>query len=34
VRNTLASTDGPGTNTETVEVKARTYTGDIVIRRS
>ncbi|VVJ20260.1 Uncharacterised protein [Amycolatopsis camponoti] len=34
VRNTLSATDGPGASTETVEVKAHTYTGDIVIRRA
>jgi hypothetical protein len=34
VRNTLSATDGPGGSTETVEVKAHTYTGDIVIRRA
>jgi DUF4097 and DUF4098 domain-containing protein YvlB len=34
VRNTLAPSDGPGGNTETVEVKAHSYTGDIVIRRA
>jgi DUF4097 and DUF4098 domain-containing protein YvlB len=34
VRNTLSATDGPTGNTETVEVKAHTYTGDIVIRRA
>ncbi|HEY3465942.1 MAG TPA: DUF4097 family beta strand repeat-containing protein [Amycolatopsis sp.] len=34
VRNTLTPSEGPGGTTETVEVKARTYTGDIVIRRA
>lgn len=34
VRNTLTASDGPGGSTETVEVKAHTYTGDIVIRRA
>ena len=34
VRNTLSPTDGPTGTTETVEVKAHTYTGDIVIRRA
>jgi hypothetical protein len=34
VRNTLTPSDGPGGTTETVEVKAHTYTGDIVIRRA
>lgn len=34
VRNTLSAADGPGGSTETVEVKAHTYTGDIVIRRA
>ncbi|WP_103353673.1 DUF4097 family beta strand repeat-containing protein [Amycolatopsis sp. CA-128772] len=34
VRNTLTPSDGPAGTTETVEVKAHTYTGDIVIRRA
>jgi DUF4097 and DUF4098 domain-containing protein YvlB len=34
VRNTLSAADGPGGSTDTVEVKAHTYTGDIVIRRA
>jgi DUF4097 and DUF4098 domain-containing protein YvlB len=34
VHNSLTAADGPGPSTETVEVKARTYTGDIVIRRA
>lgn len=34
VRNTLSAADGPGGSTETVEVKAHTYTGDIVVRRA
>ncbi|MFI6846911.1 DUF4097 domain-containing protein [Kitasatospora sp. NBC_00085] len=34
VRNTLASTEGPGGANETVEVRGRTQLGDIVIRRS
>ncbi len=33
VHNTLTPTAGPGTD-ETVEVRAHTYTGDIVIRRA
>ncbi|MEV4053781.1 DUF4097 family beta strand repeat-containing protein [Amycolatopsis sp. NPDC049688] len=34
VRNTLTPSEGPGGSTETVEVKAHSYTGDIVIRRA
>jgi DUF4097 and DUF4098 domain-containing protein YvlB len=34
VRNTLSAADGPGGSTESVEVKAHSYTGDIVIRRA
>ncbi|SFW90940.1 DUF4097 family beta strand repeat-containing protein [Amycolatopsis australiensis] len=34
VRNSLTATEGPGGTSETVEVKARTYTGDIVVRRA
>ncbi|MET8851773.1 DUF4097 family beta strand repeat-containing protein [Amycolatopsis sp. NPDC004625] len=34
VHNTLTPSDGPGGTTETVEVKAHSYTGDIVIRRA
>ncbi|CAM5329058.1 DUF4097 family beta strand repeat-containing protein [Streptomyces abikoensis] len=33
VRNTLAVADGPGKAEETAEVKVRTYSGDVVIRR-
>jgi DUF4097 and DUF4098 domain-containing protein YvlB len=34
VRNSLEASDGPGPSDETVEVRARTSYGDIVIRRS
>jgi DUF4097 and DUF4098 domain-containing protein YvlB len=34
VHNTLTPSDGPGGTTETVQVKAHTYTGDVVIRRA
>ncbi|MEW9528205.1 DUF4097 domain-containing protein [Microbispora sp. NPDC049125] len=34
VRNDLTPSEGPGTSGETVEVRARTSVGDIVIRRS
>ncbi|MDX3194431.1 DUF4097 family beta strand repeat-containing protein [Streptomyces sp. MN03-5084-2B] len=34
VHNTLAPSDGPSGTAETVEVKAHSYTGDIVIRRA
>ena len=34
VRNELNATDGPGTATETVQVRARTYTGPIVVHRA
>jgi len=34
VRNELASAAGPESNDETVEVCARTYVGDIVVRRA
>lgn len=34
VRNELAATTGPGDTDETVEVRARTTVGDILIRRS
>ncbi|MFE1957796.1 DUF4097 domain-containing protein [Streptomyces sp. NPDC059479] len=34
VRNSLSSAEGPGPSDETVEVRARTGLGDIVIRRS
>ncbi|MGW4523014.1 DUF4097 family beta strand repeat-containing protein [Amycolatopsis sp. NPDC004378] len=34
VLNSLTASEGPGGSTETVEVKAHTYTGDIVIRRA
>ncbi|MFC7328133.1 DUF4097 family beta strand repeat-containing protein [Marinactinospora rubrisoli] len=34
VHNALAAADGPGPSEETVEIHARTGTGDIVIRRS
>ncbi|WP_328443174.1 MULTISPECIES: DUF4097 family beta strand repeat-containing protein [unclassified Amycolatopsis] len=34
VHNSLAAADGPGQTDETVEVRARSYTGDIVVRRS
>jgi len=34
VRNSLTPTEGPGGTGDTVEVKAHTYTGDIVIRRA
>ncbi|MEU1625479.1 DUF4097 family beta strand repeat-containing protein [Streptomyces sp. NPDC020096] len=34
VRNSLGPAEGPGTSDETVEVRARTGLGDIVIRRS
>ena len=34
VRNSLEASDGPGPSEETVEVRARTSYGDIVIRRS
>ena len=34
VRNELDATDGPGTAPETVQVRARTYTGPIVIHRA
>ncbi|MGP3923286.1 DUF4097 family beta strand repeat-containing protein [Streptomyces sp. 8N616] len=34
VRNSLGPSEGPGTSDETVEVRARTGLGDIVIRRS
>lgn len=33
VRNSLGSADGPGDSAETVEVRARTTVGDIVIHR-
>jgi hypothetical protein len=34
VRNSLSPSEGPGTSDETVEVRARSGVGDIVIRRS
>jgi DUF4097 and DUF4098 domain-containing protein YvlB len=34
VRNSLTASDGPGPSDQTVEVRARTSFGDIVIRRS
>ncbi len=34
VRNSLTASDGPGPSDQTVEVRARTSMGDIVIRRS
>ena len=34
VRNSLEASDGPGPSEETVEVRARTSYGDIVIRRA
>jgi DUF4097 and DUF4098 domain-containing protein YvlB len=34
VRNLLTESDGPGQSDETVEVRARTVSGDITIRRS
>ncbi|QUH03252.1 DUF4097 family beta strand repeat protein [Saccharopolyspora erythraea] len=34
VRNHMAESDGPGRSDETVEVRARTFHGDIVIRRA
>jgi DUF4097 and DUF4098 domain-containing protein YvlB len=34
VRNELATTSGPESTDETVEVRARTYVGDIVVRRA
>ncbi|GAA4909696.1 DUF4097 domain-containing protein [Streptomyces coeruleoprunus] len=34
VRNSLGATEGPGDSTETVEVKARTSLGDILIHRA
>jgi hypothetical protein len=34
VRNELEATDGPGTATRRVKVTAKTYSGDIVVRRS
>jgi DUF4097 and DUF4098 domain-containing protein YvlB len=34
VRNSLAASDGPSGTAETVQIKARSYTGDIVIRRA
>jgi hypothetical protein len=34
VHNSLTAADGPGHTDETVEVRARSYTGDIVVRRS
>jgi DUF4097 and DUF4098 domain-containing protein YvlB len=34
VHNTLTAADGPGGTDETVEVRARSTTGDIVIRRA
>ncbi len=33
VHNTLDTVDAPGSSAETVEVRARTSLGDIVIRR-
>lgn len=34
VRNELDATDGPGSTDRTVKVTAKTYSGDIVVRRS
>jgi DUF4097 and DUF4098 domain-containing protein YvlB len=34
VHNTLTPSDGPGGTTETVQIKAHTYTGDVIIRRA
>jgi hypothetical protein len=34
VRNSLRPSEDPGTSGQTVEVRARTGVGDIVIRRS
>jgi DUF4097 and DUF4098 domain-containing protein YvlB len=34
VRNSLAATDGPGSDDETVEVRAQTSSGDILIHRA
>jgi DUF4097 and DUF4098 domain-containing protein YvlB len=34
VHNTLTPSDGPGGTTDTVQVKAHTYTGDVIIRRA
>lgn len=34
IRNELAAADGPEDSEETVEVRARTYVGDIVVRRT
>ncbi|MEA5366381.1 DUF4097 family beta strand repeat-containing protein [Amycolatopsis sp., V23-08] len=34
VHNSLTAADGPGQTDETVEVRARSYTGDIVVRRA
>ncbi|MGC5018185.1 DUF4097 family beta strand repeat-containing protein [Micromonospora sp. DT47] len=34
VRNELATTPGPDSTDQTVEVRARTYAGDIIIRRA